>query len=199
MMDMTSIFRDATLFDEDIRFWDLSSVQFAMYAFEGATSYDSNLCSWGDQLREDAFIDRMFESSGCPETGDPDLSKRTPTPFCFSCDDCTEAGDTCTRSSQCCDNLSCIRGICTNDIRGCSLTGRSCERYLDCCSDLRCVRNTCERCKSAQSKCSLNTQCCSMNCQKGKCVGNCKAESKICTRDSECCSNNCRASTARCT
>jgi len=55
------------------------------YMFWYAIRFDQDLCSWGDKLDSSASVGNAFSSSGCPNTGDPNLSASPPGPFCYTC------------------------------------------------------------------------------------------------------------------
>ena len=63
--------------------WQLSSVTRVDQMFDGATSFNKDLCVWGEQA---SFrynrVDDMFVNSGCTYTADPTQANKGP--FCAS-------------------------------------------------------------------------------------------------------------------
>ena len=77
----------ATSFHRDISSWNTSNVIYIRGMFFGATSFNQNLCAWGDKFPYDD-ADYIFMGSGCTFTGTPQKNEKGP--FCAS--DCN--GDT---------------------------------------------------------------------------------------------------------
>lgn len=87
------MFYNAKKFNQDISKWDLSSAIDTISMFQGAGSFNQNLCQWGDGLdpskntndTETITVTTMFGSSGCPTWDDPILTDSIPGPFCVNC------------------------------------------------------------------------------------------------------------------
>ena len=103
--DMSWLFSDKTTFNEDLSGWDVSSVtnMWVMFSYSGfnqdisdwdvssvtdmtrmlygATSFNQDLCAWGDKFPYDPAGD-IFEGSGCTFQDTPQESQQGP--FCAS-------------------------------------------------------------------------------------------------------------------
>ena len=94
--DTSWMFQSASSFNSDVSAWDVSSVQnmngmFFDTSFNGdisskmfwlTSSFNKDLCLWGPQLHSFTMVTDMFESTSCPNQGDPVLSESPPGPFC---------------------------------------------------------------------------------------------------------------------
>ena len=83
---MFYMFFRADVFNQDISEWDVSKVTDMFWMFNGATSFNQDLCPWGNKIQSSARVIEMFEDSGCPQKGDPNLSSSPISPFCHVCD-----------------------------------------------------------------------------------------------------------------
>ena len=88
---MAFAFDRARSFAEDISQWDVSKVTDIRQVLYGASSFSSDLCRWGAKLPTTASVGLAFASSGCPSSGDPDLSASPSGPFCHTCNAPTSA------------------------------------------------------------------------------------------------------------
>ena len=88
------MFYNAKRFNQDLSGWNISSVMDTQSMFQGASSYNQNLCAWGTQIYEpndnttirNISVSIMFGSSGCLYVDDPVLSATSISgPFCQSC------------------------------------------------------------------------------------------------------------------
>ena len=63
--------------------WQLSSMTRSDQMFDGATSFNKDLCTWGEQASFSYNrVDDMFVNSGCTYTADPTQANKGP--FCAS-------------------------------------------------------------------------------------------------------------------
>ena len=81
---MKQMFFDNKVFDQDISKWDLSSLEKADRMFNGATSFNQNLCAWRDNFSY-GDADDIFLNSGCTFQVEPNFLNEGP--FCAS--DCS--------------------------------------------------------------------------------------------------------------
>ena len=69
----------------------LSQVTNMDYMFYEASSFNQNLCPWGQHYASSNTYTKMFSASGCPNKGDNDIPTSTnPTntpngPWCHTC------------------------------------------------------------------------------------------------------------------
>lgn len=199
MVDMTSMFRGATSFEEDISPWRPVGAEFTMYTFRDALAFDTNLCSWGNDLRETTVVTQMFSFSSCPEEESPDLTRRIPSPLCHRCTedsgDCARIGESCRGDNDCgCSALECTNRECELRTRCANWNGK-CDRNLDCCDDLECGANgRCQDiCTEWNGKCTNDRDCCGgLECgTNGQCrdTGDtCNQRNGRCEIDFDCCS-----------
>lgn len=86
--DMSFMFWNASSFNIDVSLWQVNKVTAMSSMFFGASLFNQNLCSWGDKLSSsgvtfDGISGRtIFENSGCPCDGTPDLNLFPSTSFC---------------------------------------------------------------------------------------------------------------------
>lgn len=66
--------------------WNIENALDMENMFLGASSFDQNLCVFGEKIvADDVLIDSMFAETQCPRTENPDLSFSIPGPFCHAC------------------------------------------------------------------------------------------------------------------
>ena len=86
--DMIGMFNYASSFNIDVSLWQVNKVTDMSYMFIGASLFNQNLCSWGNKLSSGIRFDdsihgrTIFENSGCPCDGTPDLNLFPSTSFC---------------------------------------------------------------------------------------------------------------------
>ncbi|RME37955.1 MAG: hypothetical protein D6788_08390 [Planctomycetota bacterium] len=57
---------------------------------------------------------------------------------------CAEADQACTTSSDCCEGLACVEGVCAEPAGpACAAEGEACETDTDCCEGLSCRARVC--------------------------------------------------------
>ncbi len=78
-------------------------------------------------------------------------------------------GDCTTPGTECCNSLSCRRGV-TFTTRCCAEAGQSCASGADCCGAMGCnaTTDTCV-CRAAGSSCVETSDCCTGSCISGFC------------------------------
>jgi hypothetical protein len=54
--------------------------------FHKAKAFDQSLCLWGQHLKGNADVTKMFSESACKDTGDPTLNEIATASFCTPCD-----------------------------------------------------------------------------------------------------------------
>jgi hypothetical protein len=62
--------------------WDISSITTMSGMFYGASSFNQDLCLWGDNFPYDDSADDIFRNSSCTFQNDPSSDQRGP--FCAS-------------------------------------------------------------------------------------------------------------------
>lgn len=76
--------------NQNLTSFNLSSVITMNSMFSKASSFNQNLCSWGEMLQQhnnlDVDVTNMFKETSCPTENDPDLSVIPAGPFCHVCD-----------------------------------------------------------------------------------------------------------------
>lgn len=84
---MDFMFEGASHFNGDLSHWDVSAVTTVRGMFLDATSFSSNLCSWGKKLPHKADAHRMFEYAvSCPAPNKQVvLAGPVPSPLCHVC------------------------------------------------------------------------------------------------------------------
>jgi surface protein len=82
----------STAFNQDLSMWNVSSVVYTddtnpglKQMFMDASSFNQNLCYWGTQLDSSNDVTNMFDGSGCPDQGSPDLTLPAVNPLCYAC------------------------------------------------------------------------------------------------------------------
>lgn len=76
--------------------------------------------------------------------------------------------DTCMADADCCDALSCRRGVSFTTPRCCTEAGAACASGGDCCGFMDCVGGSCA-CRDAGRACLDARDCCSTTCTGGVC------------------------------
>ena len=103
---MERMFAQASSFNSDVSSWNIGSVTNLNDMFEGATSFNQNLCAWGETFPYDPeysgfeynVVNDMFSDSGCAYQDAP--QEDTKGPFCAS--DCsTPAAETVSTEMKC--------------------------------------------------------------------------------------------------
>lgn len=84
-IDLGSMFEDATSFNQDVEFWDVSKAKFLDRVFRGASKLNKNYCEWGERLSNAEVVSEMFTGTLCDDPDDPDLGAPVPGPFCRVC------------------------------------------------------------------------------------------------------------------
>lgn len=74
-----------SMFNQNISSWNVSSSIYFYNMFDGASSFDQNLCSWGALVPVNADVTRMFLGTSCPSKLDPHLFRSNHGPFCYDC------------------------------------------------------------------------------------------------------------------
>lgn len=54
--------------------------------FDGALSYNHDLCSWANRFQNEPLVDSMFSMTSCRRTENPNFSVTPPGPFCHVCE-----------------------------------------------------------------------------------------------------------------
>ena len=68
----------------DLSNWNVGSGTNFRSMFNGAADFNTNLCAWGELLREASF-GSTFVGTQCPSQSDPNLFTDPPSPLCFQC------------------------------------------------------------------------------------------------------------------
>lgn len=102
---------------------------------------------------------------------------------------CTNKGNHCNSSTDCCGTLTCTTAkVCSDG--GCVGPGSHCSTSGDCCGTALCSGGVCSGvCSSDGGHCTTSANCCGTSlcnsgvCQSGSCVG----VGAHCLRSSDCC------------
>lgn len=84
-----AMFQGASRFNSNLCSWNVTNIADSIQMFSSATSYNQSLCSWGDRLVGESSS-KMFDTSGCANSADPDFSSTPVSPLCI---DCTSEAD----------------------------------------------------------------------------------------------------------
>ena len=63
----------------------MARVTYMNYMFYDAIGFNQNLCLWGNMLQSTDQVPYMFTGSGCPYTGNPDMTINPKSPLCSFC------------------------------------------------------------------------------------------------------------------
>lgn len=115
-----------------------------------------------------------------------------------TCGNCIPDGATCTTDELDCCSASCSAADACGS--SCRAWGRGCDKDSDCCtgfycgvppgkSQKQCVTNL--RCSGDGFECTINSQCCSYNCNGGLCRDRCVEFGLACKAPKDCCAGPC--------
>jgi hypothetical protein len=79
---MDEMFDNAIAFNQDISEWNVSSIFGFGRMIYNASSFNQNLCAWGDHICLDRIVDSIFVYTSCASEANPVGSDG---PFCAIC------------------------------------------------------------------------------------------------------------------